>query len=283
MTITYEDGLNNDGEELFAIFAMEDLRLLCQIFNSFHETGRLQSVAFKVVIHGSSEVRGQELDHTHTLSLLHSRQLLEPLTELYAIARFTISGPVNEDYKVKIINQIARPAPRHEDSLEMIRELWIQGEAALNGNRVAFAQKKYIAAILQLESRDWGMSMIKMGRYANQSRYTVYCKLLHGLLHWLAFTFSKMGIFGKAHHWASLALHSMVYVSSTISHPPAQYVALAGFMAKTSIALGERHRALWELSYVLHFEPNNARVKDEMIRLYGEVGTVPGLPTARML
>ena len=277
MTITWEDGLNNDGEELFAIFAMEDLRFLCQVFNSLHEVGRLQSVAFKVVIHGSSEVRGQELDHTHTLSLLHSRQLLEPLTELYAIARFTISGPVNEDSKVKIINQIARPAPRHEDSLEMIRELWIQGEAALNGNRVAFAQKKYIAAIFHLETRDWDMSVLETGCYANRSRYTAYCKLLHGLLHWLAFTFLKMGIFDKAHDWASLAFHSMLYVKGRVSHPPAQYVRLARFLAKTSIALGERYQALEELGWALHIEPNNALVKADLSTLCADIGRGEGV------
>ena len=46
-------------------------------------------------------------DHSHTLALSRSHQLLEPLTELYAIARFTISGPISGDYKHKIINQIA--------------------------------------------------------------------------------------------------------------------------------------------------------------------------------
>ena len=277
MSITYEDDLNNDKEELFAIFAMEDLRLLCQVFNSINEMRGPQPRVFKVEIHGSSEVRGQELDHTHRLS----RQILEPLTELYDIARFTISGPVNEDYKVKIINQIARPAPRHEDSLEMIRELWIQGEAAFKGNRVAFAQKKYIAAILQLESRDWDTSMIESGRDAKRSRITSYNMLLHGLLHSLAVTFLEMRIFGKAHHWASHALHIMTHHMGRITHSPAQYGELAHLIATANRALGERHRAVDELRGILRFSPHNVRVEDELITLYGEIGRVPELSCSR--
>ena len=65
--------------------------------------------ALEIVTHGSSEVQGHELDHNSTSASSRSRQLLKPLSELYATARFTIRDPVNGDYKVKIINQIAQP------------------------------------------------------------------------------------------------------------------------------------------------------------------------------
>ena len=60
-------------------------------------------------MHGSSEVQGHELDHSSTSASSRSRQHLKPFTELYAIARFTIDGPFNRDYKVKMINQIEQP------------------------------------------------------------------------------------------------------------------------------------------------------------------------------
>ena len=66
MSITYEDDLNNNGEELSVIFALEDLRHLCRYFHLPYTIDSLQNLAFKVAIHGSSKIRGLELDHSHS-------------------------------------------------------------------------------------------------------------------------------------------------------------------------------------------------------------------------
>ena len=276
MSITYEDDLNNNGEELFVIFALEDLRHLCRYFHSLYTTNSLQNLAFKVVIHGSSEVRGLELDHSHTLALSRSHRLLEPLTELYAIARFTISGPVNGEYKHEIIHQIARPAPRHEESLEVIRKLRTKGDDALGCHQAAVAQEKYIAALLHLETRTWDMNRIETGPFANFSKYQVYHHIGISLLRSLAITFLIMRKFSKAHYWASLALDSMERHIDTISHPPDQYTELARLMARSSIALGRTRRALGELGWALHFEPNNALVKADLVQLCAEKRRLAG-------
>ena len=276
MSITYEDDLNNNGGELCFIFALEDLRLLCRYFHSLYAIGSLQNLAFKAVIHGSSKIQGQELDHSHTLALSRSHQLLEPLTELYAIARFTISGPVNADYKHKIINQIARPAPRHEESLEVIRKLSTKGNDALRCQQAAVAQEKYTAALLHLETRTWDMNRIETGPFANSSRYKVYHFVVISLLRYLAITFLMMRKPEKAHFWASLALDSIDRHIGTFSHPPDQYTELARLMARSSMALGRTRRALVELGWALHFNPNNALVKADLVQLCAEKGRLAG-------
>ena len=267
MSITYEDDLDNNGKEHCNIFAVDDLRLLCRSFRSLHAIKNSQNMAFKIVIHGSSEVRGQELDHTHTVALSRSHQLLEPLTELYAIARLTISGPVIGDYKHKIIDQIARPASRHEESLEMVMELWTKGDDALRRQQFAVALEEYKAALLHLETRTWDMNMIETGDFANAPRYKVYHIVAICLIECLALTFLLMRMFDKAHYWATFALCSIVRNKGTISHPPAQYAELAHLMATTSRALGERRRALGELGRALHFNPNIALVKADLVGL----------------
>ena len=220
MSITYEDDLSINGEELFVLFALEDLRYLCRYFYSLYTIDRLQDLAFKVVIHGSSDIRGLGLDHSQTLALSRSYRLLEPLTELYAIARFTISGPVNREYKHKIIHHIARPAPRHEESVEVIRKLWTKGDDALGYHQAAVAQENYIAALLQLETRIWDMNMTETRYFANAPRYK-FCHIGRTfLLECLALTFMRMRKFDKAHYWASHALDLIQRHMDTISHPP---------------------------------------------------------------
>ena len=267
MSITYEDDLNNNGEELCFVFALEDLRLLCRYFHSLYAIDSLQNVAFKVVIHGSSGI---------PLALSRSHQLLEPLMELYDIARFTISGAVNRDYKHKIIDRIARPAPRHEESLEMIMELWTKGNDAFTCHQFAVALEEYKAALLHLETRGWDMNMIETGPFANAPRYQIYHIVVNSLLACLALTFLLLGMFDKAHDWASFALGSIVRNRGTILHPPSQYAELAHLMATTSRALGKRRRALEELGWALHFEPNNALVKADLVQLCAEKGRMAG-------
>ena len=266
MSITYETDLDIDGEELCVIFAVEDLRLLCCCFRSLYAIDNLQ-MAFKVVIHGSSEVGGQELDLSHKSALSRSHQLLEPLTELFAIPRVTISGPVDGVYKHKIINQIARPAPTHEESLEMIMELWTKGDDALGCHQFAVALEKYKIALFYLETRTWDMNMIKMGDFANAPRYKVYHIVANCLVECLALTFLLMRMFDKAHYWASFGLGSIVRNKGTILHPPGQYAEFAHLMATSSRALGKRRRALGELGRALHFDPKNALVKADLVEL----------------
>ena len=71
--------------------------------------GYWQYSALEIVTHGSSEVQGHELDLDNTSTSSRSRQLLKPLSELYATAHFTMRGLVNGDYRVKIVNQTAQP------------------------------------------------------------------------------------------------------------------------------------------------------------------------------
>ena len=267
MSITYEDDLDNNGEELCNIFAVDDLRLLCRSFRSRYSIDTLRNMAIRVVIHGSSEVRGEDLDHSHTLALSRSHQLLEPLTELYAITRFTISGPVNGDYKHKIIDRIARPAPRHEESLEIVMELWTKGNDALKCHQFAVALKEYKAALLHLETRTWDMNMIETGDFANAPRYKVYHIVAICLIECLALTLLLLRMFDKAHYWARFALDSIVRNKGMISHPPGQYAEFAHLMATTSRSLGKRRRALGELGRALHFDPDNALVKADLVGL----------------
>ena len=266
MSITYETDLDLNGEELCFIFAVEDLRLLCCYFCPLFAIDKLQ-MTFKVVIHGSSEVGIQELVSSHKLALLRSQHLLEPLTELYAIPRFTISGPVDGDYKHKIIRQIARPAPTHEESLEMIMERWTKGDDALRCHQSAVALENYKTAILHLETRIWDMNIIKTGNFANAPRYKVCDIVKNCLIECLALTFLLMKKFDKAHYWASFALGSIVRNIGKVSHPPGQYAEFAHLMATTSRALGKRRRALGELGRALHFDPNNALVKADLVML----------------
>ena len=263
MSITYEDDLDNNGEEFCVVFAVEDLRLICRNFRSIYAIDSLQHMAFKVVLHGSSEV---------PLALSRSHRLLEPLTELYTVARFTISGAVNRNYKHKIIDRIARPAPRHEESLEMIMELWTKGNDALGYHQFAVALEEYKAALLHLETRAWDMNIIETGDFANAPRYQVYHIVVNNLLEYLALTFLLMRMFDKAHYWASFALGSIVRNIGTISYPPGQYAELAHVMATTSKALGNRRRALEEFCWALHFDPNNALVKADFVELCAEEG-----------
>ena len=265
MTITYDHDSNNDLEELCYVFAVEDLQLLCRGFHFLYDDGYLQGLAFGAVIHGSS----------NTLASSRSRQLLEPLTGLYAIARFTISGPANGDYKDKIISQIARPAPRYEASIEVVCELWDEGNALFKIG-AALALPKYKAAILHLLSRIWDMNMIQTGKYANKSRKEVYHILSFSLYGTLATTFYSLRIFDNAFRWAEIALASLWADIGRIQYQPAQFAILTRLMASNSMALGERRRALGELGRALHHEPDNALVKADLIALCAALGRREG-------
>ena len=272
MSITYEDDLNDNGEELFVIFALEDLRHLCRYFHSLYTIDRIQDLAFKVVIHGSSEIRGLGLDHhSQTLASSRSHRLLEPLTELYAIDRFSISGPVDREYKHKTIHHIARPAPRHEESVEVIEKLWAKGDDALGCHQAAVAQEHYIAALLHLETRIWAMNRIESRYFNNAPRYKFYHIGRNFLLGRLALTFMRMRNFDKAHYWACHALDLIERHKGRISYPPDQYARLARLTARSSLALRKTRRAMKELGWALHFEPNNALIKADLVQLSEKV------------
>lgn len=222
----YHQDTDSGKEEAFCVFACEDLHLLCLGFLTY-DLAFLQRSSFKIFIRGSFEVQAHDLQYTTLSNSSRSRRLLEPFTELQSIERFSISGLVNGQCQVYIINKVERPAPTAESAVEEVLALKDQGNVALRDNQGALARTKHEAAIIHLLSRSWDHTIIQAGQLASLPRCHAAWLLFWGLLSNLAATFLRMGIFGDSHFWASHALSTMMAASGNGDRKPTEFSELA--------------------------------------------------------
>ncbi|KAL9072697.1 MAG: hypothetical protein Q9161_003406 [Pseudevernia consocians] len=269
MTIAYSWNRVNSNATYCYAFACEDLHLLCRGFlaigmDDLGDIAFLRSSSFQVSICRDSGVEFPDLRDSTPSASSASCRLLEPFTKLHSIGNFSITGPVNEQYKNHIIKQVKCPAPNHGSVIAEISALKDDGNVAYCNHQDGLAISKYEAAFIHLQTTFWNYDIIQQGEFTNMTSSDVSCVLYYRLHSDLDIALQRVGRLDDCRYWARhTRKERSVYNTWCWQQPPEIWMRPLSTVLACR-AVGEIERAVFLLRNELKSNPGNVTLMNEL-------------------
>ena len=269
MTIAYSWDGSISRATYFCVFACEDLHLLCRGFlaigiDDLEDLAFLRSSSFQVSICSDSGVEFPDLRDSTPSASSASCRLLEPFTKLHSIGNFSITGPVNEQYKNHIIKQVKCPAPNQGSVIAEISALKDDGNVAYYNHQDGLAISKYEAALIHLQTTFWNFDIIQQGEFTNMTTSDVSCVLYFRVHSDLDIALERVGRLDDCRYWARHTRKEVsVYNTRYWQQPPEIWMRPFSTVLAYK-AVGEIERAVFELRNGIKRFPGNVTLMNEL-------------------
>ena len=205
---------------------------------------------------------------TTTTSIL---KLLEPLRRFHSLASVKIVGPVGNEYRSILIDQMLK-LPDVDAVVQKVQEAAEEGDRATSNKDYIIAVSKYKGAIEDtLDYSKWlgyqPTSMFTRGKHSKDTYFTIFWDIWFDLYTKLADIHLKIQRNLRAQEWITCAVQQ-ISPNDPISVANANVYSIA---AQASERLGMVGRAVEEMKEAVRQHPQDPRLAMELSRLQGKM------------